>query len=180
MDWIDRPITEKLDYFSAAVVFIVALHSVSSRFFFVGRPSRRALYRIWTGTCIAAYILHVSYLSLLPRFDYSYNIIFNLVIGLSHNLLWSLYSLPETFSIMRRFPPNATPRNYRPRCASQAALGVALTMVAMSLELLDFPPFARVLDAHALWHAATVPIAALWYRFLITDALDEGWKAERF
>ena len=130
--------------------------------------------------CITAYILHVSYLSLLPRFDYSYNIIFNLILGLSHNLLWLLYSLPEWLTIVRRFPPGSAPRSYRPKCASQAALGVALTMAAMSLELLDFPPFARILDAHALWHAATIPIAELWYNFLITDALDDGWRIERF
>lgn len=49
-------------------------------------------------------------------------------------------------------------------------------MGAMSLELLDFPPLGRILDAHALWHAATVPIGVLWYDFLIEDALDDGWR----
>ncbi|KAL5490653.1 hypothetical protein ACEPAI_5487 [Sanghuangporus weigelae] len=175
----DKPTTEKLDYFSAALVFIVALCTVVSRFFFVGRPSRRTLYNLWTFICITAYISHVSYLSLLPRFDYTYNIIFNLIIGLLHNFLWLLYSLPQSFTIIRRFPPSPMPRNYRPRCAWKAALSVSLTMGAMSLELLDFPPIGRVLDAHALWHAATAPIAELWYGFLIEDALDDGWKVER-
>ncbi|KAH8114210.1 Per1-like protein [Phellopilus nigrolimitatus] len=175
----DTPFTEKLDYFSAALVFITALHVVVTRFFFIGRPRRRTYYAFWTGLCVAVYILHVSYLTLLPRFDYTYNIIFNVVIGLIHNLLWVLYSLPESLTIIRRFPPSMAPRRRRPRCASKAALGVGLTMAAMSLELFDFPPLARVLDAHALWHAATVPIAAIWYRFLIEDALDEGWKVER-
>ena len=50
-----------------------------------------------------------------------------------------------------------------------------MMMCAMSLELLDFPPIGRILDAHALWHAATVPIGEMWYNFLIEDALDEGW-----
>ncbi|EJD06237.1 Per1-like protein [Fomitiporia mediterranea MF3/22] len=175
----DKPLTEKLDYFSAALVFITALHSVVTRFFFIGRPGRRTLYFGWTALCIIAFITHISYLSFSPRFDYSYNIIFNLVIGLSHNLLWLLYSLSASYTIIRRFPPRSAPRDYRPKCASQAALGVALTMAAMSLELLDFPPIGRFLDAHALWHAATVPIAVLWYRFLVADALDEGWKQAR-
>ncbi|KAI5118327.1 hypothetical protein M0805_006609 [Coniferiporia weirii] len=172
----DKPSTEKLDYFSAALVFITALHIVVMRFFFLGRPRRRNYYRLWTVLCILAYVLHVTYLTLLPRFDYAYNIIFNLVLGLAHNLIWILYSLPESYTVIRRFPPSMASRQRRPKCASKAALCVALTMAAMSLELFDFPPFARVLDAHALWHAATVPIAELWYNFLVEDALDDGWN----
>lgn len=54
---------------------------------------------------------------------------------------------------------------------------VLLTTGAMTFELLDFSPWFRVIDAHALWHLATVPIAALWYEFLIEDSLDDGWRA---
>lgn len=147
------------------------------RFFLLGRPQRRLLYGLWRLTCALAFIAHVSYLILLPRFDYTYNILFNLVIGLAHNALWLLYALPSSLTVIRRFPPSyRVKRNYRPRCATKAAVCVALTMAAMALELLDFPPVLRVLDAHALWHAATVPIAGLWYEFVVEDALDEGWN----
>ena len=44
------------------------------------------------------------------------------------------------------------------------------------LELFDFPPWWRVVDAHSLWHLATAPLAVLWYDFLINDAIDAGWK----
>lgn len=187
----DKPSTEKLDYFSAALVFITALHSLVSRFFLIGRPYRRRLYNLWTLLCIISYVAHVSYLTLLPRFDYDYNIKFNLTLGLSHNLLWLLYALPSNLTVLRRFPPNphfsanaaggddgdvgSVSRKYRPPCASKAAIGVGLMMAAMSLELLDFPPIGRVLDAHALWHAVTAPIGEMWYSFLLEDALDEGW-----
>lgn len=46
------------------------------------------------------------------------------------------------------------------------------------LELLDFPPILRVLDAHALWHLATVPITKMWYDWLVNDAkecVSIGW-----
>jgi len=43
-------------------------------------------------------------------------------------------------------------------------------IMAMSLELLDFPPLADALDAHALWHAATILPTVYWYRFLVLDA----------
>lgn len=149
------------------------------RFLLLGRPSRRQLYGLWRVICVLAFVLHISYLTFSSRFDYSYNIIFNLIIGLIHNTFWILYALPSSMTIICRYPPSgmpgATRKSYRPRCASQAAICVALTMAAMSLELLDFPPILRILDAHALWHAATVPIAILWYRFLVNDALDEGW-----
>jgi hypothetical protein len=51
------------------------------------------------------------------------------------------------------------------------ALVVVMT-VAMSLELLDFAPVARVIDAHSLWHAATIPIALGWWTFLCNDAVE--------
>ena len=38
--------------------------------------------------------------------------------------------------------------------------------MAVPLELLDFPPFWDLLDAHALWHLCTVPV-----QFIIYDCL---------
>lgn len=32
------------------------------------------------------------------------------------------------------------------------------------LELGDFPPLLWTFDAHAIWHAGTVPLTLLWYR----------------
>ena len=36
-------------------------------------------------------------------------------------------------------------------------------------QVLDFPPVLMLLDAHALWHAATVPLTYLFYAFLHGD-----------
>ena len=165
-----------MDYFSAALTFMVALSIIVSRFFFLGREHRRPFHTVWIIICILTYVAHISYLHFSTRFDYTYNIIFNLVIGLVHNALWVLYSLPASMTVIRRFPPSTAHRNYRPKCASKAAICVALTMAAMSLELFDFQPLGRILDAHSLWHAATVPIAIIWYNFLLEDAMDDAWK----
>lgn len=46
------------------------------------------------------------------------------------------------------------------------------------LELLDFPPLWRAVDAHCLWHLATVPLAHYWYIWLMEDArtcVGSGW-----
>lgn len=41
---------------------------------------------------------------------------------------------------------------------------------AMLLEIFDFPPLLGVLDAHSLWHAATVPLTLIWWGFIADDA----------
>lgn len=50
---------------------------------------------------------------------------------------------------------------------SVAAIGALL---AMLLELYDFPPYFGLLDAHSLWHLATVPLTLLWWSFVCDDA----------
>jgi hypothetical protein len=65
---------------------------------------------------------------------------------------------------------------------------ILFLILASCLEVFDFPPIGRALDAHALWHAATVPLAALWYQWLVEDArectltgywIGEGIRLER-
>ena len=182
----DLPITEKLDYFSAALAILYGLYYTAIRLFHLYPTDRHRLttsavsvpysrrYVLWTCLCTFAFLAHIAYLSLLPRFDYTYNMIFNLAVGLTHNLLWVAYSLPAPLNIIRRFP--ALPRSYRPRCASMPAMFALLTTAATALELFDFPPWGRIIDAHSLWHLATVPIAVYWYDFLVEDSLDEGWR----
>lgn len=41
---------------------------------------------------------------------------------------------------------------------------------AMLLEIYDFPPFEGFVDAHALWHATTIPLTYLWWSFICDDA----------
>ena len=80
-------------------------------------------------------------------------------------------------SLFRRFPSH--PKNYRPRFTTKAAWCVGLTTAATFLELFDFPPWARIIDAHALWHLSTAPLAAGWYVFLVEDSLDPSWREQK-
>lgn len=43
--------------------------------------------------------------------------------------------------------------------------------LAMLLEIYDFPPYHGFVDAHALWHATTIPLAYLWWSFVRDDAV---------
>ena len=40
---------------------------------------------------------------------------------------------------------------------------------ALLLEVLDFPAIGGYVDAHAFWHAATVPLTGVWYSFIVRD-----------
>lgn len=175
----DLPLTEKLDYFSAALAILYALYyTVIRAANLYTRPSKpedngRSFLRFgWSALCIIVYLSHVTYLSTLPRFDYTYNMAFNLVLGISHNTIWLLYSSPLPF--FQRFP--YAPKTYYPRHIYKAAIFVLLTTAATALELFDFPPLGGVLDAHALWHLSTAPIAKFWYDFLVEDSQNDGWR----
>ena len=188
---VDTSITEKLDYFSAALAILYSLYFSIMRLFHLypinssdritnvtaNLPRRRQLSRLWAVSCTVVYTAHVSYLTLLPRFDYTYNIIFNVVLGMLHNLLWLAFALPSSVSLLRRFA--SQPKNYRPKYVGDAARAVILTTAATCLELFDFSPWYRVIDAHSLWHLATAPLVVLWYDFLIVDAQDIGWREQR-
>ncbi|KAG6375831.1 Per1-like protein [Boletus reticuloceps] len=178
----DLPLTEKLDYFSAALAILYPLYYTVIRMAnWYPQPvkpdgSGRSFLRFgWSALCIIVYLSHVTYLSVLPRFDYSYNMTFNLILGISHNILWLFYSLP--IPIFQRFPYAS--KTYYPRHIYKAGIFVLLTTVATALELFDFPPLGRVLDAHALWHLSTAPIAKFWYDFLVEDSQDRGWQSNQ-
>ncbi|KAJ7765780.1 Per1-like protein [Mycena metata] len=188
----DLAITERLDYFSAALTIFYALYYTVIRLFHLyptprrnkltlstpdSPPTTSLTHKAWSLLCILVYFGHISYLTLLPRFDYVYNIVFNMIIGIAHNTLWLLYSLPASIPVFRRFP--GRPRSYRPGFVTEAGVFVALTTAATMLELFDFAPFFRVIDAHSLWHLSTAPIAVLWYDFLVQDARDESWREHR-
>jgi hypothetical protein len=132
---------------------------------------------------------HFKYLLSFPlgQFPYGYHTKFNVILGMIHNLLWILWSLrfvvrfpkmhigtPTRYTV--EYPLPYPPRNPldRPRQKdgmTPLALVVVMTL-AMSLELLDFAPLARIIDAHSLWHAATIPIALGWWTFLCNDAVE--------
>jgi hypothetical protein len=54
----------------------------------------------------------------------------------------------------------------RNRFVWKAVASIVGIQLLLCLELGDFPPFYWMLDAHALWHAGTWPLAFLWYRYV--------------
>lgn len=68
------------------------------------------------------------------------------------------------------------------RPSSRLSFVFCLSMaMAGAFEVFDFAPLWGHLDAHALWHFATVPLTVIWYRFLAADgrraAVEDDKKA---
>jgi len=146
----DLPITEKLDYFAAgASIFYAVLYCILKTYeLYHGRIA--AFLGI---SLLIGYGFHIRYLLSTPRFDYSYNIMITAGIGIFQNILWLMWSI----------------RNWKTRPHAYKMTGIVIALItAMSLEIFDFAPIME-LDAHALWHAATIPIIFKFYDFLIED-----------
>ncbi len=75
------------------------------------------------------------------------------VIGVTQMLLWAVWACRSSH-----------PARYK---LLTVVFGASL---AMLLEIYDFPPLWGILDAHAIWHATTVPITYLWWSFIKDDA----------
>ncbi|KAI9678783.1 MAG: hypothetical protein M1817_005841 [Caeruleum heppii] len=156
------------------------------------RRRKAALLRAWTGLCLSLYAAHVFYLTCI-RWSYSYNMGANITVGTMTNILWTTFSLRRYFSSSSSsssssflYPssslltskPSPFSHNHRQNkkgtfWTAWPPLIIAWLCLAMSLEVLDFPPLGGYVDAHALWHAGTVGPTVWWYRFLVRDALED-------
>ncbi|KAG0622593.1 hypothetical protein M758_3G109700 [Ceratodon purpureus] len=145
----DMTFTEMVDYSSA-----IALLGFSLMLAIIRTGNLRAeAPRVMVAAPIIAFIsTHILYLNLY-KFDYDLNMIVCAVLVAAQLLIWAtwgyLTSHPARFKLWT------------------VAFGAAL---ASLLEIFDFPPLWGIFDAHALWHAATLPIAYLWWSFIKDDA----------
>lgn len=157
----DFPVTEKLDYFSAGlnVLYILFLAVIRMRRLETWRQTRGLVM-----LCSIAYLMHVGYLSLI-KFDYGYNMAANALAGLLSNVCWFVVSYQS-------FRANES-LWWKPLVLTLA------TDAAFSLEAFDFAPWWDTLDAHSLWHAATIPIVSEWYRYLIEDTQTQHHQSTK-
>jgi post-GPI attachment to proteins factor 3 len=178
----DTRLTERLDYFSAGALVAAGLATAVARA--AGRwlapPRERAAKAALAASAaaLAWWLSHVRYLALV-KFDYGYNMAVCIALGIAQALVWLAFLLVPpppvgggrsgaggggAAAATAHHPP-PPPSGRRP-----ALLFLLAIHAAMLLEVLDFPPLLHALfDAHCLWHAATAPLAYLWWRFLLAD-----------
>lgn len=156
----DFLVTERLDYFGAGANVMYGLYYSPIRIFRLYRPQFARTVRYWGYACLVAYAAHVYYLQFVS-WDYTYNMAANVVVGSITNILWTWFSIHHY-------------RRSKRMWATWPGLIVTWLVMVTCLELLDFPPVAGSLDAHALWHAGTILPVMWWYRFLLMDARQSG------
>uniref|UniRef100_A0A8C9KGI9 Post-GPI attachment to proteins factor 3 n=1 Tax=Panthera tigris altaica TaxID=74533 RepID=A0A8C9KGI9_PANTA len=148
----DTDLTEKMDYFCASTVILHSVYLCCVRTVGLQHPAVASAFR---ALLLLMLTVHVSYLSLV-HFDYGYNLAANVAIGLVNVVWWLAWCL----------------RNQRRLPHVRKCMVVVLLLQGLSLlELLDFPPFFWVLDAHAIWHISTIPVHVLFFSFLEDDSL---------
>jgi len=154
----DWPSTEKLDYFSAGTAITYGLYYTVVRILHI--VNRRTQF-LWGLVCLIPLLLHISYLGLV-HFDYGYNMAATATVGAIHNFFWIGWSI----------------KHWRDRpYAWEPTVSAILITSAMCLEVLDFAPLWGIFDAHSLWHAATIPLVPIWYRFLLKDT---EWEVRNY
>lgn len=150
----DFELTQKLDYFSAIALLFVSAYLAVLRAFSVHGWRRQLGIGV---PLLLLYFNHLRYM-LLVHFDFSWNMKVAIASGLTFLLLFIIWSVLHLA------------KGKRPH-TKHALAACLLGMAAALLEVNDFPPIWNLIDAHALWHAATIPVVLLWYVFYREDAL---------
>ncbi|KAG5345682.1 PGAP3 factor, partial [Acromyrmex heyeri] len=145
----DWSFTEAMDYSCAFSMVLTLLYCMLLRITNKGTKT----FIIITCGYVSILCTHLSHLW-SGRINYGYNMMLNVAIGLATVMITMLWwylnriKLPYVYLI--------------------AWFNILTTFVTL-LELADFPPIFWIFDAHSLWHASTVPLTVLLYRFVIAD-----------
>ncbi|KAH9520064.1 Post-GPI attachment to proteins factor 3 [Bulinus truncatus] len=150
----DTSLTEKMDYFSAFGLVLYNMFSLVCR---VIGPEKKCTLSFVAAMLFVFYSYHIYYLAFI-HFDYGYNMSMNIGVGVVNGLGWIIWSCYHW--------------KKRPYVWKCICVIVGLNLL-VALELGDFPPLLWTFDAHAIWHAGTVPLNLLWYSFIIDDALHK-------
>ncbi|XP_065053122.1 post-GPI attachment to proteins factor 3-like [Rhopilema esculentum] len=156
----DTNFTEKMDYFCATLAVMSSILFCFIRI--IGRQTDQRCILFASGLALL-YAYHIYTMGYI-KFDYGYNMKFNVFIGTTNAIMWLIWCF-----VKRKERP------YVWRCA----LVVSSVYLCVGLELFDFPPLWWTFDAHSLWHLATIPFCYFWYSFLIEDGKYEASLVKR-
>ena len=149
----DTRVTERFDYFSAGAVIGYDLFLSFCRVMpsFKGSKSRYMLGAILS----LLYLRHIYWMHFV-KFDYGYHVSLCIVAGLVQSIIWLVWAFASTEG---KSHPG---RKY-------LVSFIFSVNIAVLLEILDFPPLLDTVDAHALWHLATIPLIYVWFGFVTRD-----------
>ncbi|XP_022892186.1 post-GPI attachment to proteins factor 3 isoform X1 [Olea europaea var. sylvestris] len=145
----DVSLTEKLDYSSAVALLGYSLLLAIVRSFSVRDEAARVMV---AAPLVAFTITHVLYLNNY-KMDYGWNMKVCVVMAVAQLLVWAVWA-----------GVTGHPSRWK---LWIVVVGGGLSMM---LEIYDFPPYEGLVDAHALWHATTIPLTYVWWSFIKDDA----------
>lgn len=148
----DVTVTERLDYFSAGALLVFDMYLSCCRVLSLSSLYSRSMFLI---ILVAGYVRHVYFMHYVT-FDYGYHVGLCVLAGAVQSIAW-IFWLTCT----------KEGRNHPGR--KLLGIFVAAVNAAVLFEVLDFPPFFDVVDAHALWHLTTIPLTFVFYAFVARD-----------
>lgn len=184
----DNAVTETLDYFGAAAIIVANFNAITVRYFELFREERQKTRRLFQFALALVWLFHCYHLK--TAWDYTYNMAFNIVIGISALVLWILHSLRITliysknefvFSNSIQLLPFETKiltkLNHvwilpisKTRFIPMIPIVLNLWLLSgMTFEITDFEPWRRLVDGHAIWHLFTIFPVVIWYDWNIWD-----------
>ncbi|OIW21125.1 hypothetical protein TanjilG_29781 [Lupinus angustifolius] len=145
----DVDLTEKLDYSSAVVLLGYSLLVAILRSFNIRDEATRVMVAAPLIAFVTTHVMFINFYTL----DYGWNMIVCVVMAVAQLAIWAVWA-----GVSRH------PSRWK------LWLVVFAGGLAMLLEIYDFPPYEGLLDAHALWHATTIPLTYIWWSFIRDDA----------
>lgn len=145
----DVELTEKLDYSSAVAFIGFSLIVAILRALNVRDEAAKVMVSAPIISFVTTHILYLNFYKL----DYGLNAKVCMVMGITQLLVWAVWA------VISRHP-------------SQWKLWILVFggAIAILLEAFDFPPYGGYVDAHALWHATSIPLSYIWWSFVRDDA----------
>ncbi|XP_058799125.1 post-GPI attachment to proteins factor 3 [Phymastichus coffea] len=148
----DKDFTEVMDYSCAFVIVLTLLYCLLLRISCKDEVKSK-VFIVVTAIYLATLYTHLNHLW-SGKIDYGFNMKFNIIIGFFTFLLTMIWWYKNHKSLPH---------------VHLAGWFTVLTVSVTLLEIADFPPIVWIFDAHSLWHASTVPLVKLLYRFIILD-----------
>ena len=181
----DIGVTETLDYIGAFAIILANLNVITVRVFHLNHKKNWSKLLIWQGGLLILYTYHV--IRLYMHWDYAYNMQINMIMGFSAMILWIVHSL----QVARKYRANFVIYNnsiqllpYETRILAKLhylrisklwlipyipIINNCILVCGILLEVNDFEPWWRLVDAHSLWHLLTIFPNLIWFDWNVWD-----------
>lgn len=162
----DTVFTERMDYHFATLFMVFYLWYAICRLTLSLWPPYTLSVTILAGVIlIGVFSYHVWYMNFVS-FDYGWNMIFTGTFVILQVVVWI------SWAVIMLLNAGDSPSKAKKVRLAWMIIQFQVCLVGFAVfEAFDFPPLFDQLDAHAVWHGLTIPLAVYWYSFREKDAM---------